>query len=81
MDLVAVVTTVIIVGVLGATIAYVLIVGHNPSSIPIRSVANPPRSSPCMFLSPNLKFNQLFGDKMPINMTCGDLRKLLQSGA
>ena len=40
---------------------------------PYANMLGPPfPTSPCLFLSPNLKFNQIFGDKMSIKMTCGD---------
>jgi len=80
MALAEIITTIIAIAVFAAIVGYVVLVGYIPKSIPMHSVASPPGSSPCPFVSAKLKFNLVFGNKMPLNMTCGEFRELLQPG-
>ncbi|MFZ0512332.1 MAG: hypothetical protein WAM14_12055 [Candidatus Nitrosopolaris sp.] len=73
------ITTLIIVGILTAVVGsiagFIIFVGHVPVSIPVHA----PEDGPCDDQSPNHKFNVVFGQQMPFNMTCADFNKLLNS--
>ncbi|PWU80338.1 MAG: hypothetical protein DLM72_12615 [Candidatus Nitrosopolaris wilkensis] len=63
MTLVEIITTIIAVAVFAAIVGYILFVGYVPRSIPMHSVASPAESNPCNFVSSNLQFNRIFGEK------------------
>jgi len=80
MALTEIITNIIAVAAFAAIVGYILFVGHVPASIPMHSVASPPENNQCLFLSPTQQFNLIFGQRMPITMTCADFNKLLQAG-
>lgn len=75
-----IISTIVVLVVVAIILGYIFIVGYVPKSIPMHSPAGPDGTNRCNFVSPNLKFSKLFGQKMPFNMTCGDFNKLLQAG-
>ncbi|PWU80841.1 MAG: hypothetical protein DLM72_10050 [Candidatus Nitrosopolaris wilkensis] len=80
MALAEIITTIIAVAAFAAIVGYVLFVGYVPKSISMHSVASRPENDPCLFQKPSQKFDAMFLNKMPINMTCADFNKLLQAG-
>ncbi len=79
MEIASVIATVAAIGGLVAVVGFILFVGYVPVSIPVNSTAGIPENSPCLFVKPSYKFDVIFHQKMPINMTCADFNKILQA--
>jgi len=79
MDVASLISTIVVVGVVAALVGFILFVGYSPVSIPVHSTAGIPENSPCLFVKPSYKFNVIFHQMMPINMTCAGFDELLQA--
>jgi hypothetical protein len=79
MEIASLISTIVVAGVLAALVGFILFVGYVPISIPVNSTAGIPENSPCLFVKLSYKFDVIFHQKMPINMTCAGFDKLLQA--